>query len=249
MRLNRVSCVSIGFILLSVAPFINRPVNAQVHKTSLSATDSTKNKGPYTVETIQMPDGLTSETGGIAFTPDGRLVACFIRGEVMIYDPKTMQWKLFASGLHEPLGIMVVSNSEFIIMQRPELTRVKDTDGDGVADLYENLTDDFGLSKNYHEFAYGPVKDKEGNLYISLNTASPGGNVAPEIRGRFNPLGRDKQVGRYEMYSVVPYRGWVMKLTPDGKLLPYALGLRSPNGLGFDRNGNLFRNQCALQRT
>jgi glucose/arabinose dehydrogenase len=198
--------------------------------------------GSYRVETIALPKGLTGETGGVTFMPDGRLVACFIRGEVMTYEPKSKQWKVFATGLHEPLGIMAVSNSEVIVIQRPELTRIKDTDGDGVADLYENMADDFGLSRNYHEFAYGPVKDKDGNLYISLNTASPGGKVAPEIRGIYNPLGRDLKPGVYEMYSVVPYRGWVMKLTPDGKLLPFASGFRSPNGLGFNQNGDLFVN-------
>lgn len=50
----------------------------------------------YTVETIAMPEGLESQTGGIDFLPDGRLVACFMRGEVMIYDPQTRQWKMFA---------------------------------------------------------------------------------------------------------------------------------------------------------
>ena len=76
-------------------------------------------KEAYTVETIQMPEGLTAETGGITFLPDGRLVACFIRGEVMIYNPKSKEWKLFAEGLHEPLGIIALSESEMIIMQRP----------------------------------------------------------------------------------------------------------------------------------
>ena len=42
------------------------------------------------------------------------------------------------------------------------------------------------------------------------------------------------------MFSVVPYRGWVLQLSPDGKLHPYASGFRSPNGLGFDLKGNLF---------
>lgn len=208
----------------------------------VAATPSSTDPGKdaYTVETITMPEGLMSETGGIAFLPDGRLAACFIRGEVMIYNPKSKEWKLFAEGLHEPLGILPVSESEFVVMQRPELTRIKDTDGDGQADLYEKITDDFGLSGNYHEFNYGPAKDKTGNLYITLNTASPGGNVKPEIRGEFNPLGRDKQTGLYEMYSVVPYRGWVMKVTPNGKIQPYASGMRSPNGIGFDNKGNLF---------
>ena len=210
-------------LFVSVGPLNNDPV-----------------KEAYTVETIQMPDGLASETGGLGFLPDGRLVACFIRGEVMIYSPETMQWRLFAEGLHEPLGIMVINNSEFLVMQRPELTRIRDTDGDGQADLYETVTDDFGISGNYHEFNYGPVKDSEGNLFIALNTASSGGGVRPIVRGRLNPSGRDMQPGVYEMYSVVPYRGWVMKLTPGGELQPFASGMRSPNGLGFDSEGNLF---------
>jgi len=195
----------------------------------------------YSVQNIQMPQGLMAETGGLAFLPDGRLAACFIRGEVMLYTPETKEWKVFASGLHEPLGILAVNKSEFIVMQRPELTRIKDTDGDGVADLYETLTDDFGISGNYHEFNYGPVQDANGNLYIALNTASQGGSVRPEVRGKLNPLGRDMSKGIYEMYSVVPYRGWVMKL-PVGsdKLQPFASGMRSPNGMGFDLKGNLF---------
>lgn len=193
----------------------------------------------YRVETIPMPDGLTSETGAVEFLPDGRLVACFTRGEVMTYDPGTKKWKLFAEGLHDPLGILVISNSELLIMQRPELTRVKDSDGDGSADLYEKVTDDFGISGNYHEFNYGPVKDKDGNLFIALNSSSGAGNIRPEVRGEINPLGRENG-SKGQMFSNVPYRGWVMKLSPDGNLQPFASGFRSPNGLGFDLEGNLF---------
>ena len=194
----------------------------------------------YKIDTIPMPDGLTAEVGGLEFLSDGRLIACFIRGEAMIYDPKTRQWKLFAEGLQEPLGMLRVADTEFLVMQRPELTRIKDTDGDGQADEYENVTDDFGISGNYHEFNYGPVADKAGNLFIALNAASPGGSVLPELRGAFNKDGRDGDNGQKQMYSVVPYRGWIMKLTSSGKLEPYCSGFRSPNGQGFDGEGNLF---------
>lgn len=191
----------------------------------------------YTVESISMPEGLSAEVGAIEFLPDGTLVACFLRGEVMLYNPKTKKWKLFAEGLQEPLGILPRSRSEFIVMQRPELTRIKDLDGDGQADLYETVTDEFGISGNYHEFNYGPVKDKNGNLFIGLNSASSGGGILKEVRGTLDSTTM-KQKG--QMFSPVPYRGWIMKLTPQGKLIPYASGFRSPNGLGFDLKGNLF---------
>src|SRR6476620_4574411 len=194
----------------------------------------------YRVETIEMPKGLSAQTGGIDFLPDGRLVACFMRGEVMMYNLKTKEWKLFAEGLLLPLGILAVSDSEVLVMQLSNLMRIKDINGDGHADLYENATDDFGISGNYHEFNYGPVRDKAGNLFIALNTASSGGGVRPVVRGELNTHGRDGIDGHKEMFSVVPYRGWVMELKPDGKLYPFASGFRSPNGLGFDLNGNLF---------
>ncbi|MEO8762745.1 MAG: hypothetical protein ABI416_00565 [Ginsengibacter sp.] len=194
----------------------------------------------YHVETIDMPKGLTSQTGGIDFLPDGRLVACFMRGEVMTYNTQTKEWKLFAEGLQLPLGILALSNTEVLVMQLSNLIRIKDTDGDGHADLYENATSDFGVSGNYHEFNYGPVKDKGGNLFFALNTASSGGGVRATVRGGINKMGRDGIDGHSEMFSVVPYRGWVMELTPDGKLHPFASGFRSPNGLGFDLEGNLF---------
>ncbi|MGC1242962.1 MAG: hypothetical protein WA874_15335 [Chryseosolibacter sp.] len=195
-------------------------------------------KVPYIVETIETPPGLQAETGGLAFLPDGRLVACFLRGEVMIYNPETKVWKLFAEGLHEPLGVLPVSESEILAMQKPELTRLKDTDGDGQADVYETVTEDFGMAGNYHEWTYGPVKDRDGNLFISFNTASEWGIIMDEVRGKldttlvpFNPK---------QKFAAVPYRGWVARLTPSGELIPYAYGFRSPSGLLITPDNDLF---------
>jgi len=189
----------------------------------------------YSIENVPVPKGLLAEVGGLDFTPDGRLVAAFHRGEVMAYNPATREWKRFAEGLHDPLGLIAVSNTELLVMQRPELTRISDTDGDGAADLYATVTDKFGLSGNYHEFNFGPVKDRNGDYFISLNLASGLGSTFAEVRGTPDSLGRP---GR--MYSYVPYRGWVMKVDKAGNVTPWALGFRSPNGLGFDAAGNLY---------
>src|SRR6476660_3121224 len=75
----------------------------------------------YKIEQIVMPEGLLSQAGGIDVMPDGRLVACFMRGEVMTYNPKTKEWKLFAGGLMMPLGIHAISDSEVLVMQTPNL--------------------------------------------------------------------------------------------------------------------------------
>lgn len=199
-------------------------------------TPDTKPEGPaYSVETIETPEGLSVETGGLDFLPDGRLIACFRRGEIMTYDEKTKEWELFAYGLQDPLWIKAITNHEIMVMQRAELTRITDTDQDGEADLFETVTDDFGMSGNYAEFAYGPEIDRDGNYYISLNTASDFADAYEITRGKYSSIGRQ---GR--MYSAVPYRGWVMKVKPDGTTIPWASGLRSPNGLELDDEGNLF---------
>jgi glucose/arabinose dehydrogenase len=207
----------------------------------------------FSFENIPNPPGIDQQVGGMDTMPDGRIAVAFHRGEVMFYDPSTGSWSLFASGLQEPLGMLVDKDGSILVMQRAELTRLKDTDGDGSADEYETVFDDFGMSGNYHEFAYGPARDAEGNLFIVLGIASNGAPMAEEIRGEFSEIGQVNQAGMStrkdwgknkgkagRMYARVEWRGWVLKLSPDGKKMePYASGFRSPNGIGFDATGRL----------
>ena len=145
-------------------------------------TSSTKEKSDpvaefYTLGKIIMPAGIAPQVGGLDAMPDGRLVACFHHGEVGIYTAKDKTWKMFAEGLHVPLGVLVENEHSILVMQRAELTRLKDDDGDGVADSYDTVYDGFGMTGNYHEFAFGPARGPDGMLYISLNLASQGDTV------------------------------------------------------------------------
>ncbi len=220
---------------------------------SLSA-QAVKHPG-FDVSSIKIPTGQDPQVGGLDIMPNGKIVATFHEGDVRIYDPETKQWSLFASGLHEPLGLVAEDDHTVVIVQRPEITRISDTDGDGVADSYQCLCDDFGMSGNYHEFSFGPARDAEGNFYLSLNVASNGAPIREEIRGEWLELGlaREKfMVDRKEwgagikheagrMYSRVPYRGWVVKVdAKTGEMTPWASGFRSPNGLGFGPDGELY---------
>jgi len=192
----------------------------------------------YTVEDIAAPPGVTPSCEGLSFLPDGRLVAVFDHGEVCFYNPASRHWTKFAEGLHTPLGVLALNPREILVCQRPELTRLVDTTGDGVADLYECVTDRWGLSGNYHEFAYGPVRDSQGNLYVALGSASRGGVARYEVRGTFNADGGD--FGAHAMFSVVPYRGWVIRIAPGGDLVPIGCGFRQPNGIVLDPEGRVF---------
>src|SRR5207253_8635785 len=103
------------------------------------------------------------------------------------------------------------------VVQRPELTKLVDTDGDDVADQYQTVCDKWGISGDYHEFAYGPARDKHGNFFVTLNVGFGGGHQAKS-----------------------PWRGWCVKITPMGAVIPYAVGLRSPNGVNLSPDGDLF---------
>jgi glucose/arabinose dehydrogenase len=180
----------------------------------------------YRIETVPIPDDIVLEVGGLAFRPDGKLLACTRRGDVYLIDLDSAPvpgsaatkpvFKLYASGLHEPLGL-VADGADVYVVQRPELTRLVDTDGDDVADEFTTICDRWGVSGDYHEFAFGPARDREGNFYVTLNVGFGGGHQ-----------------------SKAPWRGWCVRISPDGELIPVASGLRSPNGVNFSPDGELF---------
>ncbi len=200
----------------------------------------------YRVESVPTPKGIAPEVSSICFGPDGLLYATFRRGYIYSLDTATGRWRRFATGLHNPLGILAGGHGEFFVAQIPELTRVVDTDRDGEADLFETLSDGWGLSGNYHEFIAGPVRDADGNFYVSLGLASRGAEPRPPVRGEMTVRGRQSgnpeegKVNRVGHYSPVPYRGCAVKITPSGKLSLFACGFRQPNGLGMSPEGELF---------
>jgi len=183
---------------------------------------SKKEQDYYEIKTLPIPKEIYLEVGGLATMPDGRLAVSTRRGEIWIvenpYQKSSHQtyYRRFASGLHEVLGL-AYKDGAFYCSQRGELTKITDTDRDGVADLYEPIYT-FDLSGNYHEYTYGPVIDKNGDMWVSLNLAWVGFG-----EGKF-----------------AKWRGWFVKITPDGKMEPFAGGLRSPAGYSFNDEGDLF---------
>ena len=64
--------------------------------------------------------------------------------------------------------------------QKPELTRLVDSNKDGICDRYETVTDQFGISGEYHEYHFGPVMDSLGRKYASLNLGARGEFTVPD---------------------------------------------------------------------
>lgn len=192
----------------------------------------------YEIEEIPLPEGMVPEISGVAFTPQGSLVVVNRPGEVWLaVDPVKGPWRRFAFGLHEPLGVLALSENEIYVTQRPELTRLRDTDGDGVADRYETVNDDWCVTDNWHEFTFGLRRDGEGNFLIA--TGLP--DVAGSLNKRYPrlPLSEEK-VHREAKPSPGRYEGWVLKVSPEGRLVPIASGFRTASGLGFSPDGEIF---------
>jgi hypothetical protein len=180
----------------------------------------------YSVDHLALPEGEVVEVGGLAFLPDGSLLASTRRGRIwrienpLVEDPREARFHLWAEGLQEGLGLSTVGEDVYVL-QRGELSRISDADGDQRVDTIETISSDWGLSGNYHEFAFGLPRDDAGNFYMSLNV----GFWSPEW---------------WHGKSKVPSRGWALRIAPDGTTTPFAMGLRSPCGLGKNAAGDIF---------
>ncbi|NNM29797.1 MAG: hypothetical protein HKO57_09750 [Akkermansiaceae bacterium] len=167
---------------------------------------------------VPIPKDLVIEAGAFATLPDGRIAVGTRHGDIIFISgvdearPRP-DYHLFATGLDEIFGL-AWKDGALYVTQSCELTRVTDTNGDGRADRFEVVSDAWGYG-NYHEYAFGSKFDPEGNLYVALGLSS-------------------------SYHSRELFRGWSFKVTPDGRSIPIASGMRSPGGIGFNEHGALF---------
>ncbi|GAA4234534.1 hypothetical protein GCM10022291_14170 [Postechiella marina] len=172
----------------------------------------------YKIIDVPIPKDIILEVGGLALTEKGKLGVSTRRGEVWLIDKpntKTPKYSLFAEGLHETLGL-AYKNKGFYAAQRSELTRLEDENNDGVADFYKTIYS-WPLSGNYHEYSYGPKFDNNGDMILTLNASYQGDGL-----------------------SLAKWRGWLIKVTPKGKMTPLAAGFRSPAGFDINTSGDIF---------
>ncbi|MDB6172097.1 MAG: putative rane-bound dehydrogenase domain protein [Chthoniobacteraceae bacterium] len=174
----------------------------------------------YSITTFNTPDGAAMEVGSIELLPDNKLALGTRRGEIWTVsnaqdaDPSKVKYQLFASGQHEVLGLAYKDGSLYAT-NRYEVLRLKDEDNDGRADLFETVCDQWGVSGDYHEYAFGSRFDKNGDLWVTLC-----------LTGSFS--------------SNIDFRGWAMRIKPDGTMVPTCSGIRSPGGIGFDADGEVY---------
>ncbi len=170
------------------------------------------------------PDDFKPRVGGMTFAGDGSLLVSTWDSIGGVYqllgveknNPDSVEIRLIASGLSEPLGLEA-DGKDIYVMQKHELTRLEDRNGDGVMDIYHCVNNQFGVTPDFHEFSYGLVK-REGILYGALGLA---------MRLMNSELQHED-------------RGTVFSVTNQSDFKIIARGLRQTNGIGIGPGGDLF---------
>jgi type 1 glutamine amidotransferase len=185
-----------------------------------------RDDAPYVLDTLTVPYDNPSSAlffcTGLDFLADGRIALCTAHGDVWLvtFDDKLqkVEWKRFATGLYQPLGLKVV-DGKVVVLERGQLTRLHDLDSDAEADFYENLTNDWHTGAGEHSYDSCLETDSKGNFYF-FKTGD----------------------------THLPHGGCLMRATNDGRTVSvFATGFRHPVGLsvspadvvtGADQEGN-----------
>lgn len=176
-----------------------------------------KDDEPYVIDTLtipyQNPYKALFFASGLDFMPNGDIAMSTVHGDVWLVkgvDDKLekLTWKRFATGLYQPLGLKVI-DGKIHVLERGQLTRLHDYNGDGEADFYECVNDQWHISGGEHSYDTCLETDPQGNFYF------------------FNTGDTDTPTG-----------GCLLKVSKDGKKLDiFSTGFRHPIGLGMSPTG------------
>lgn len=201
-------------LVRTVAPLEEHPLrqmvsggvgrNPQVISTPIELGTGT----PYAVDTIVLPTENPWRAllfcSGHDFLPDGSAMVCTMQGDVWHVSgltsseagttPRQARWRRYASGLHQPLGLVVADGVTYVLC-RDQLVALHDLNGDGEADHYRCQNRQFVTSPGGHDFICGLERDAEGHFYTAssnqglLRLAADGRSVEVLATGFRNPDG------------------------------------------------------------
>ena len=181
--------------------------------------------GPFAVDTIGLPENnpwlCQLRLTGFDFLRGGRQAAvCTWDGDVWLVSglgdaSGELSWRRIASGLFQPLGLKVRDGKIFVGC-RDQIVILRDLNGDGETDFYENFNSDHQVTEHFHEFAMGLQTDADGNFYYA-------------------------KAARHGKTAVVPHHGTLLRVSRDGlRTEILATGFRAPNGVCLNADGTFF---------
>lgn len=184
--------------------------------------------GPYVIDTITLPFenpwNALFFTAGHDFFSDGSAAICTVHGDVWTVngidqDLGQLTWRRYATGLHQPLGLRIIDDKVYVI-EKSQVTRLHDRNGDGEADFYENFNNDQIIAPRSHDYVTCLDTDSEGNFYFIhaktgvMKVAADGSTLTSLADGFRNPNGMG--VSPEGMVTAAPQQGgW----TPESSLI------------------------------
>ncbi|MBM4015438.1 MAG: heme-binding protein [Planctomycetes bacterium] len=185
----------------------------------ITAVQRGASNGPFAVDVLTLPDTnpwlALVRPSGLDFLPDGRLALCTWDGDVWLarlLDDDRIEWRRFATGLHQPLGLKVVDGLVHLTC-RDQLAVLHDRNGDDQVDFIECRNGDHQVTEHFHEFAMGLQVDANGDFLYAKS-------------------------GRHALPAVVPQHGTVLRVRRDGSATDVvACGLRAANGIAVLPDG------------
>jgi azurin len=122
---------------------------------------------------VDNPWNVPVYPGDHDFLPDGSVLVCTMQGDVWhatglneISGEPTVQWRRFASGLHQPLGLVIDGDGIFVLC-RDQIVCLHDLNQDGEADFHECFSNAFESSLAGHDFVCGLQRDDRGRFYTA----------------------------------------------------------------------------------
>ncbi len=167
--------------------------------------------------------------GDIQFKKDGTAVVITIDGDVwtatgLPQDQGPVHWHRFASGLHEPMTC-AIRDEEIYVFDRNGIWRLRDTNGDGEADVHELFSNAFAQTADMREFPSTIRLAPKGEFVIGK-----GGQEATTIgkhNGSILRISADGQTAtllghgfRQPNLSVNPRTGLVTASDQQGQYIP-----------------------------
>ncbi|MEY4939467.1 MAG: hypothetical protein RIQ93_1202, partial [Verrucomicrobiota bacterium] len=132
-------------------------------------------KHAYVVDDIDLPNEnpwrRDVRIGDIQFLKNGVGYAITLDGDVWTVrglheSHGPVRWKRFTSGLHEPMTL-VIRDEQVYAFDRNGIWRLRDTDGDGEADVHELFSNAFAQTADMREFPSAIRLAPEGEFVIA----------------------------------------------------------------------------------
>jgi cytochrome c2 len=187
-------------------PAVRWPQEVATAITRSTATD------PFVVDDVALPTENPwrrhVRVSDVQFLTDGTGFAVTLEGDIWkvqgLHEPSgPVRWRRFASGLHEPLTL-AIRDEQVYVFDRNGIWRLRDTNGDGEADVHELFSNAFGQTADMREFPNTLRLGPNGEFVIAK--------------------------GNQQAATIGKHNGSVLRISADGRrATELGYGFRQPN--------------------